>query len=444
MLQCLLLLLALEAYVCWRHLQYALILLIVFGFLVPPLLSVPLGPIKLNTFNLSCFIFCVGATLHRKKTYKDETLVKLICVISVTLSIMSFVASLSWRPVIVYVKDTILYMLEFFAVGLVLPLIPFSRKDVRVLSTAFLLIGIFISLYAVMNYIMGYNPYIILVNALAGTVDMASFYMDESRGILARRSSSTFLLPLALGQFMCMLQLYLVYIYRGKRWLSVCLYFVFFVPIVLSGSRSCIFPALLFPLVYFFFCGKMVKLTIAVMIVVGTPAVIFFLPDKYSDTILATVCVWDEKKSDKIGIHGSGVSMRKDQMKSAMRIIEDSPFIGKGIGYVKEKGADHKDEMLGYEGFLLQSIIESGMIGTSLFLLFFFIMQVYAIKRVRCMRDLPYIISFPIMYLMSIIMTGVVYSSFCYYLVFYTLFLKDLRKTIIWRGKEYSFHPLIQ
>lgn len=357
---------------------------------------------------------------------------------------ISFISSLGWRPISVYIKDSILYLLEFYAMGIFILMIPFTRKDIRVLAYASLAIGIFITIYAIFNYVTGLNPYLMWINFETGNFDMTAVYMNESRGVLSRRSSSTFTLPLALGQFMCLLQFFLCFYYRENKKIISIIYMVFLIPIVLSGSRSCIFPSLLLPLMYFFISSTKTKFYAIVSIFVISPFIYMGLPEKHKDTLIATICVWDEKKSDKVDINGSSVSMRENQIKSALKIVKDSPIFGKGIGYVKEKGDEHKDEMLGYEGFLLQSLIESGIFGTLIFFIFYISFSMYMVKQVNYKKETMYVITYSIMYLISILLTGVVYSTFSYFLLFYVLILKGLKLKLDNNGKRYYFQPIIR
>lgn len=426
------------------HIQYSLIIVLLFGFLIPPLYSIPLGPLNLNSFNCSIFIFCTEACFYKNKSKRDSTLKMTLLIWSIVMCSMSFFASIGWRPFSVYIKDMILYMLEFFAMGICLLMVPFSRKDLRVFSIASIAIGIIVTLYAILNYIIGINPYMMMINFETGNIDMTAYYMNEARGVLSRRASSTFILPLALGQFMCLLQFYLCYVYRKKKIAVLIIYVLFLIPIVLSGSRSCIFPALLLPLIYFLMCSTKVKLYVGIAFLVIFPFLFMALPDRHKDTLIATICIWDEKKSDKVDINGSSVSMRLDQINSAFRIVEESPLFGKGIGYVKEKGDEHKDEMLGYEGFLLQSLIESGIFGTFIFLFFYILLCVNIVKKVNYNKESMFVVAYSIMYLISILLTGIVYSTFSYFLLFYVLILKGLKLKLEYKGNCYYFQPLIR
>ena len=427
-----------------KHIQYSLIFVLLFGFLIPPLYKVPLGSLNLNSFNCSIFIFSIADFFYKNKSTRDSCLKITLLIWFAIMCMMSFIASIDWRPFSVYIKDTILYMLEFFALGIFILKIPFSRKDMCVLSNACLVIGTIVTFYAIFNYVFGLNPYMMLINMETGNFDMTSVYMNESRGVLSRRSSSTFSLPLALGQFMCLLQFYLVFVYREKKYLSLIIYVFFLIPIVLSGSRSCIFPALLLPFMYFLKSSIKVKLYVILTVLVLSPFLYMGLPEKYKDTLIATICVWDEKKSDKVNINGSSVSMRQEQIKSAILIIRDSPLIGKGIGYVKEKGREHKDEMLGYEGFLLQSLIESGLIGTFIFLLLYVKFSLDIVTKVNYKKETMFVIAYPLMYLVSILLTGIVYSTFSYFLLFYVLILKGLKLKLDYNAKHYYFQPIIR
>lgn len=357
---------------------------------------------------------------------------------------MSCLASIGWRSFSVYIKDTILYLLEFYLIGIFVLMIPFTRKDMRVLTYACLIIGLIVTVYAIFNYVTGLNPYMMLMNLETGNLDMTAYYMNESRGVLARRSSSTFTLPLALGQFMCLLQFFLVFVYREKKYISLIIYIVFLIPIVLSGSRSCIFPALILPFMCFVASGIKVKLYIILTVILISPIIYLGLSEKHRDTLIATIYVWDEKKSDKVDINGSSVSMRQNQIKSAVQIVSDSPLLGKGIGYVKEKGSDHKDEMLGYEGFLLQSIIESGLLGTFIFLFLYFKFCNGIVAKVNYKKETMFVITYSIMYLVSILLTGIVYSAFSYFLLFYVLILKGLKLKLVYKGERYYFQPIVR
>lgn len=434
-------LLLLELFLCYKHIQYAVVVFIIFGFLIPPYIDVNVAGINLNSFNLSCAILCLGTFFSKEKKKGLEVLGGVTFIFALSLYILSFFASFGWMPLGTYVKDSILYFFEFFALVCFFCKVSFSRKDIEVITKSLLLVGSVVSLYAVFNYITGLNPYMLFVNLSTDTRDMTETYMNESRGVLSRRASSTFWLPLALGQFMSLLQLFILYIYRDDVFKKLFFFFLFFIPIVLSGSRSCIFPSLLMLLISFIYAKVYMKIGIISAFFLLLPIGWFIVPSEYKTTIEATIFVWDEKKSDKAGIRGSGVNMRKEQLKSAFFIVKDCLLLGKGIGYVKEKGKEHP-EMLGYEGFLLQSIIELGLIGTTLFLLYFSFLMVYAQGKIKDKRETPYVVGYCIGYYISIFLTGVVYTSFCYFMLFYILLLKDMKKKIDIKGELYYYHPI--
>ena len=161
-------------------------------------------------------------------------------------------------------------------------------------------------------------------------------------------------------------------------------------------------------------------------IILFIPLVLTVIPKEYKETIEGLVYVWDSSKAERAGIKGSNTDMRETQILDAIKIVENDFFFGKGNGYIKAYGSEHP-EMLGYEGLLLFTIIEYGVLGTLFFLFFYFSFFKLSLKYAKKRIDKAQVVSLNFTYLMCILLTGISYSTFSTFLIFNIIILNKCK-----------------
>ena len=257
---------------------------------------------------------------------------------------------------------------------------------------------------------------------------MSATFQEEQRGVLDGRVSSTFTHPLILGQMMLLTFSYIVFQLKHKinPLFHTVICTLIIIPIILCGSRSALFPLILIPCFYFYYSGIKKSIKYIILAIFLIPVGVNLLPKDYKLTAEAMIYVWDSSKGAKAGIQGSDEDMRKQQIIAATKIINNNLLFGKGNGYVKEFGSKHS-EMLGYEGLLLYTIVDFGLIGSIIFLFFYFFLYKYILFKAHTKEEKVQATSLCICYFICILLTGIAYSTFSFFFLLYFLTLNTFR-----------------
>lgn len=443
--QIIILILLLQLILGFKDVKYAIIILIIISFLIPNILKFNIGSINLNVFNLSTVILALCSWKELKKpNLLYPSLRKQILFITSYVLIIAIFTTLGEYGLGFWIKNSILYILEFYIVAYCLLYIKLDTKTIHWINVSIVTAAIIVSLYAITNYITKINPYITYVSLLTDTIDASEAFIGEERGALAGRVTGTFTHPLILGQMMLLTFSYLIFQIKNRKnkLFSLILYLILACPIILCGSRSALFPLALIPIFYVLYLGSKKIIKYAFITILLLPLFVNLLPKEYKTTVEAMIYVWDSSKSEKAGISGSNKDMRKDQISDALKIIEDNPLFGKGNGYVKEYGSNHP-EMLGYEGLLLYSLVDLGILGTTFFLIFYLFLYRYLLFKAKNPLEKAQATSLCGCYFICILLTGISYGTFSFFFLLYFLTLNTLRNNNENRIK-YQPQPLIQ
>lgn len=426
-----------------KNIKYAIIILIIITFLIPNILKFNLGGINLNVFNLSTVILALCSWKYLKQTNLLYPALKkqILFIISYVLIIAIF-TTIGKYGFGFWVKNSILYIMEFYIVAYCLLYIKLDIKSIHWINISITIAAVIVSLYAITNYITKINPYITYVSLLTDTVDASEIFIGDERGALAGRVTGTFTHPLILGEMMLLTFSYLIFQLKRKKYklISLILCLILICPIILCGSRSALFPLVLIPIFYAFYSGTKKLIKYAFVAILLLPLFISSLPKEYKATAEAMIYVWDSSKSEKAGINGSNKDMRKNQINDAFKIIDNNPLFGKGNGYVKEYGSNHS-EMLGYEGLLLYSLVDLGILGSILFLIFYLFLYRYLLVKAKSPKEKAQATSLCGCYFICILLTGISYGTFSFFFLLYFLTLNAFR---ISNENRISTSPLIQ
>lgn len=283
--------------------------------------------------------------------------------------------------------------------------------------------------YGIFTYVIKLNPYMIVMGLLANEPVSVTGMMSEVRGALEGRIQSTLSHPLVWGQivnvFFCFLLLM-----RCKRKLYLLLLAVLFLNLFLCGSRSVLLSGLMaiglsvwqipFKKLFAYALSGLVGLVVILNVARQNDELAL-----YVDTVEATLFFWNQEKSDDIGVKGSSVSLRKDQLSGAFQLVGDCPLTGLGQGWIHNyqvtKGLH--PVMLGFESVAYSKLVEIGMLGFVMWLAFYFRLYhktVLFMKRHKVKYDVK-IYFFP--YFVSLLMTDS-FESFYLFLVLIILLCK--------------------
>ena len=438
-----------ETFLAMRNAKYALPVMLIILLLIPATVKFSIG-INLNVFNLTVVIFGAFAILLKKnRTFNLPQLRRIMVMYAFYVCVSSYFTFGMTVPFTVYFNNMILFVLAFIALPFALTYVRIDEKSIRYFDWAVLVGGSIVILYGIFNYVIAFNPYIAYITLITDSdVDMSNAFQGEDRGFIHGRISSTFIHPLQLGQ--CALLLFSYSFYRIKPHIHTVLFIIFMLGLilmcVLCGSRSAIFPMLMVPLIYLLHMkrSRMVKYLFGVVFL------LFFcypmLSRQARTSIEGLVFVWDQTAANRAGIKGSSIDGRGDQLNAALHIVKDNPLFGKGEGYVKEYGSRHP-EMMGYESILLEYIVEGGIVGLMVFIVFYFLSYKVLLSFCYTRIERGEVRSLCLSFFVSIVLTGISYSFYTLYMIFYFATLNSLankhRKSSL-SNENRSYHPQLQ
>lgn len=417
-----------EALLAIKNAKYALPVVLIILLLIPATVKFDVG-INLNVFNLAVAIFMAFTIFLRKNRAFNLPRLRWIMVLyAFYVCLSSYFTFGATVPFSVYFNSIMAFILAFIALPLTLTYVKLDDKSIRYFDWAVLAGGSIVIAYGIFNYVTSFNPYIAYITlATNSEIDMSNAFQEEERGFIQGRISSTFTHPLQLGQ--CALLLFTYSFYRIRPRLHTVTFIVFISGLmlmcVLCGSRSSIFPMLMVPLIYLLHVkrSRMMKYLFGIVLLL-----IFcypMLPRQTRASIEGLVFVWDQKAANRASIIGSSIDGRVEQLEAAFHIVKDNPLFGKGEGYVKEYGFRHP-EMLGYESILLRYIVEGGIIGLMAFIIFYFSSYKVLLTFCHTKIEKSEVHSLCLSFFVSIVLTGISYSFYTLYMIFYFATLYNL------------------
>ena len=424
--QLLLIALIIEIVVAYRNPKYAVGICLANIVFFPNSIKFNVG-VNLNSFNLS--VICLSIpfmvyVLKNKCLFPDIS--KQIKFYVIYVAITSFLCALNSITFNEYVQNMILLVMEYGLLAYVMCWTRMNNKEIMVFDNILIIVGIIVILYSFTNYVLKYNPYLAYISMVTDVSDdMSNAFMEEQRGFLDGRVSSFFAHPLHLGQWIVMVFAYSYYELRDR--IHPILYYFFiillFVTAVLTGSRSSLFPLFI---VIIFFVLHHNRRALFKYLLGGTLSIAIaypLLPETVQDYVEATVLFWSDDASSKADIKGSSTELRFDQIETAVFAISDNPILGKGFNYSSKHGDDLPSGLYGLESIFLSHTINGGLLGLLVFLFFYFRLYLLLRKKSHTANDKAMVDSVCLSYFVSISLTGIVYSFFCMYLIFYMMTL---------------------
>lgn len=417
------LLLILEFYFSFKKPINSLIISAVILFFIPFVVKFNFMGINLNVFNLSTSIILL-CLLKNKKLQIDSQFKKYYILTFLYFFCTSFFCSLNSFTTSTYIKNIVLNFLELYCIGYCMMFIFVAPPSIKKFNRVIIYSSILIGLYGFFNYISKSNPYILYVCSVTDSTDMITGFLNEQRGVILSRVSSTFVHPLIYGEVMLLTICYLSYqLYEKIKFKYYITLIIFlFVSAILCGSRSTIIPLFLIPFIYLSYVKRKYIIGYLILFLSFIPILSIVIPQQYQESFENLLFFWNE--NNQIG--GSSKSLRIEQLKTSLNIIEDSPLFGKGIGYIKEFGDKHPD-MYGYESVVFQTLIEYGIIGSFIFFLFYYFLFNFLYNKTRSAFEKSQVVTLCGCYLICIIFTGISYSTFSYFLLLYFMTYYSLR-----------------
>lgn len=423
-----------------KNIQYAIPIALLQILLIPPLVKYNIG-INLNNFNLAIFIICLGSIrniFNRKRYFKGINTILILFFFYIVIT--SALSTLDNESMGEYIKNMIIFTMEYFALAFCFQYINMLPDSVNFFDRTIIITSIIIAGYGFINYIIGFNPYIGYLSLVTDSMDISNAFQLEERGFVKGRISSTFTHPLYLGQ--CALLLFAYFSFQLKsRWKKTpyCMFLGSLAAMcILCGSRSAIFP-LFVVLLFLLINHNAIKILkyIYILFFVGLISYPFLNKDTRT-TLKAMIFVWDEKASKKAEFSGSSISLRTDQLNSSVKIIRKNPIIGKGFGYVNDHGKEHS-EMLGYESYIFKVLVENGVLGLFIYTWFYFYLYYKLLKKSKRKEDKCRVHALCLSFFLSITLTGITYPFFSIYMFLYFMTYYNIRNNKIERIYKHNY-----
>lgn len=421
--------LLLEFLIITKRIQYGALILVVIYCLIPINLGIDIG-MRLNVITLSvgCFIL-LALPLFIKGCYIDRKLDRILKIYGLYVVVTSLLGCLNSGYINEYIRNILAFGVNFIFVGLVANRIKLEKKDYDTINKVLIILVFIIGGYGLINYITKFNPYIAYITLLTDSLDMSNTFMEEERGFLEGRVSSTFIHPLILGQISIILFSYILYAFNQgytKYFRAICL-IILALMCLFCGSRSALIPLLIAVIIYIFHNKRSTIVKYVCIGAVVLPFLYSSLPDDVQKTINGVVFFWDSSYAKEANIKGSSFEMRLNQFEDGVGIIQDNLLFGFGQGYVSMHGDKH-NEMLGYESFVFQFLIDGGLMGVMAFIFFYFLLYANLLRKCKNKYDRGRVHVLCLSYFINILFTGIQAGTFSVFIVFYYFVISFLKK----------------
>ena len=421
--------LLLEFLIIKRRIQNAALVLVVIYCFIPINLGINLG-MRLNIITLSvgCYMF-LTLSMYIKKACVDKELDRLLKIYGLYVVVTSIIGSLVSGYINEYIKNILAFGVNFIFVGLFANHIKLEKKDFNAINIVLIALVFIIGGYGLLNYFIKFNPYIAFISLLTDSNDMSNTFLEEERGFLDGRVSSTFIHPLLLGQVSVIFFSYILYAFNqgfSKNFRAICLIMLALM-CLFCGSRSALVPLVVAVTIYTLYNNRRAIVKYVCILAVLLPYLYLSLPRDVQESINGFVIFWDDSYAKEANIKGSSFEMRLQQFEDGLYIIQENPLMGFGQGYVSMHGDKH-GEMLGYESFVFQFLIDGGLIGVAAFIYFYFILYRNLLKKCKSKYDKGRGHVLCLTYFINILFTGIQSGTFIVFIIFYYFIDNYLRK----------------
>ena len=421
---------AFEVFLMSKSLQYGAIAVFLVFCLIPMSYGINIG-IRMNIMTCSIGTYFVCVYLKKKELIKGKIIIRGLVYYFLYVLISSFFATMLSPYPEDFIRNILAFVINFIMMAFLLNYVPFTPKGLKRINYVIAIWGIIVGLYGILNYVIKINPYLVLMSSISGVDASSEFFMEEERAFLQGRVSSFFSHPLLLGQISIIMFSYglfslKLFVNSFLRW--TCL-FLLILMCILCGSRSALVPIVLTIIIYLVYEGRKKTVKYFLFFSVLVFGISVFLPSKYHEAAKGFFYIWDDSYAKEANIKGSNFEMRLNQVGNGLYIIEDNPLFGLGQGYVSQHGSNH-EEMLGYESYILQFLVDGGIIGVLFFTFFYFYLYIYLFKQCHHSRDRMKVHALCLSYYINILLTGIQTGTFSIYMIFFFLLRASINHNI--------------
>ena len=369
------------------------------------------GAISFNTAMISIlFTACVMSLFKgnkknglKKSLFPIKTLAFPILVVGILAPLSFTIQAKSMLQFVI--TDLLPFSLIFYCIQ--------SEKDMKTVLYGFFASYIIIGTYGIFTFFMKGNPYVLLVALQSGYE--GELYLGDygaGRGALEGVATGSMTGALTWGQLSLITLLFSIIFFNkvtiNKRLILIVI-FLSLLNCFLSTKRSIMLPALLATSYFVIIKGKhlvsaLIKVSFAIFILTIIAMQNKTVREVYESNIKTTILFWDDNLANEKGVTGSSLGMRIEQTEALFGIVGSYIIQGRGYGYMKEyaKKYEGKTDIRSFESIIFQVIVESGVLGLIIWFLFF--LKLYQRTSIRGNRD---VLVFHIMYLSSLLLTGI-------------------------------------
>lgn len=287
----------------------------------------------------------------------------------------------------------ILYMFQdaldiYLVLFLIFSFLNYSNNSLESICKPIMCCCLIAGLYGLFNYVTHINPinnFLINTYAVIDTVEVAK---DESRS----RVSSLYRYTFDYGYNSIIFLVTLLYFYFRQQKNKIALLFcilIAFVGLILSGSRTVLISGVVATVIFVVFSQSSRKKyqTIIGCTLIGVAA--FLTIPAVNNMVTMTIGSIFTQTAE---VSGSSVDMREAQLQGSLLLWAQNPIWGNGYKYIfldlDWKGGTYVDDMAGYESIVYSLLIERGVIGIVVYLIFFISLYVYYFRNMKVDRQL--------------------------------------------------------
>jgi hypothetical protein len=283
-----------------------------------------------------------------------------------------------YRPIYFFVENLIILFLAFhYTRGL---------KEYIMLVKSLLSFGLILSLYGVINYVMGLSLYTKFIAITYNSIDFGNRYSEI--GDARFRVSSFAWHPIYYGLVLALLIMITImafYSFKNSKTGRLYLLSMLFINLLWTNSRTPLLAAIA-GLSLFYFYSVALNTKIRLFFVGVFLITIASIMSPSSFTIVEETLNTFTSKGSKL--EGSSVEMRDMQLLASFAMFSEKPVFGHGFGFISEDLGYSSDtdkrtsdsDFAGFESYLYKILIEQGSAGIFATLLLFISLTRFFLK----------------------------------------------------------------
>lgn len=373
-----------------------------------------------NSILAMCFV--ISELPHIKSLFKEAkgTIVWKLMGVAILMTILTIAFSphlRTFNDIRYFVQGSLFF--KYF--GLIYSFWCFQSEDSIKPSLRITFVGLLVlTFFGIVNYITKSADFVTIMEA--GWMDDSTSKLDIGDSYLLTdrfRVMAMFVNPFDYG-YICIM-IFLLHLYASvkkyeKKTVFLVVLFCTFFGIISCGCRTIILCTIIGVSVFFLLAYKTRKSIRILLLALFLVPITYQTVPSVKDLMDKTFTVLD-KNSD---VSGSSLEMRAAQYAMVLFYIQDSPFFGCGYNFFNidlgwGQGRQYlKDERLqGLEGVVMSYLLERGIVGLGLYLIFWISIIIYMFKNRKQSKPLTaFGLSILAVYLSFANMTGELLSAY--------------------------------